>query len=129
MTRLTVGVISSPFIATQFLRRLAITHKQEFPRAAEVILTQFYVDDCLAGAETIEDAIHLRTKLNTLLSKTKMTLRKWRSNSTQLLETIPVNLQETANEKELISGPEQWQKLSAYTGKLPMISFTLHFHL
>ena len=108
MTCLTFGVISSPFIATQVLRRLAMTHKQEFPRAAEVILTQLYVDDCLAGAKTIEDAIHLRTELNTLLTKTKITLRKWRPNSTQLLETIPVNLQETADEKV-----DQWPRTMA----------------
>ena len=94
MKRLTFGVASSPFLATQVLRQLAQTQQAEYPEAAEVILASFYVDDCLAGTDTLEEAVHLREQLNALLATAGMTLRKWRSSSTPLLKTIPEELQE-----------------------------------
>ena len=59
MTRLTFGVTSSPFLATQVLRQVATDHQNEFPRAAAVVLTTFYVDNCLTGTDTLEDAVDL----------------------------------------------------------------------
>jgi len=47
MNRLTFGVNSSPFLATQVLHQLADNHQQEFPAAAALIRSTFYVDDCL----------------------------------------------------------------------------------
>ena len=38
MKRLTFGVSSSPFLATKVLRQAAADHKEEFPKAAEVII-------------------------------------------------------------------------------------------
>ena len=37
----------------------------------------------------MEEAVHIREELNALLAKACMNLRKWRSNSTDLLQTIP----------------------------------------
>ena len=59
MTRLTFGVTSSPFIAAQTLRRIATDNAKLYPQAAEVVLKNFYVDDRLTGAESIEEASEL----------------------------------------------------------------------
>ena len=37
----------------------------------------------------MEEAVHIREELSALLAKACMSLRKWRSNSTDLLQTIP----------------------------------------
>ncbi len=76
MTRLTFGVTSSPFLATQVLRQLASDYEQEFPEASALILSSFYVDDCLTGANNLEEATHISEALNHLLDKAQMTLRK-----------------------------------------------------
>ena len=94
MTRLTFGVKSSPYLATQVLRQLADDHRQEFPRAAKLVSTDFYVDDCLTGADSVSEAISVREELNSLLGNARMTLRKWRSNSSELLATVPEELRE-----------------------------------
>ena len=109
MTRLTFGVTSSPFLATQVLRQVATDHQNEFPKAAAVVLNTFYDDDCLTGTDTLEDAEVLREELNTLLSKAMMMLRKWRTNSNELLHTIPEELRET-NQRQVISAPADCQK-------------------
>ena len=55
------------------------------------------MDDCLTGANSVQEACSLRQELNQLLNKAHMTLRKWRTNSSELLATIPEELRETSN--------------------------------
>ena len=94
MARLTFGVTSSPFLATQVLRQVATDHQSEYPAASTVVLEDFYVDDCLTGAESEDEAIQLRAELNTLLNCAGMILRKWRSSSERVLNSIPEILRE-----------------------------------
>ena len=89
-----IGVTSSPFLATSVLRQIADEHGDEFPEAAAVIKNSFYVDDCLTGTLTLAEAQSLREGLNAILARGQMQLRKWRSNSQQLLSTMPNELKE-----------------------------------
>ena len=57
MTRLTFGVTSSPFLATQVLRQVASDYEDEFPQEASIVRQSLYVDDCLTGADDVEGAI------------------------------------------------------------------------
>ena len=66
------------------------------PEATKDIKQSFYVDDILIGAQTVEQAVHLRQELNLLLGKSLMTLRKWRTSHPEQLNTIPTELQESA---------------------------------
>ena len=75
MTCLTFGVACSPFLAVQVLRQVALVYQQEYLLVSQVVLNNFYVDDCLTGTESVE-ALLLRSSLNDLLSKARMTLRK-----------------------------------------------------
>ena len=109
MKRVTFGVTSSPFLATQVLRQLAYDYQDQYPQAAHIILNHFYVDDCLTGSDTLEEAITIRTRLCKLLSNAQMNLRKWKSNSQPLLQSIPEELREEEN-TQLISPPDQCLK-------------------
>ena len=62
------------------------------PYAAKLVRGSFYVYD--VGAETLDQAVAIREDLNTLLAKAQMKLRKWRSNSRDLLNSIPQELRE-----------------------------------
>ena len=95
MCRVTFGVTCSPFLASSVLLQVARDPLQEYLRAAEAVRRSFYVDDCLTGAATVEEAASLREELNALLARACMLLRKWRSSSPELLETVPTELQET----------------------------------
>ena len=64
MTRLTFGVTSSPFLATQVLRQVASDHEDEFPQEAAIVRQSFHVDDCLMGADNLEGAIAKKKGLN-----------------------------------------------------------------
>jgi hypothetical protein len=60
-----------------------------------VLSNDFYVDDLLSGASTIEDAIKVQQELTSPLQTAGLTLRKWASNHSTFLDTIPKELQET----------------------------------
>ena len=61
------------------------------------------MDDCLTGAETVEEAISLQHELYQLLMKAQTTLRKWRSNSADLLKHIARTLKEVEPDKDLFT--------------------------
>ena len=109
MTRLTFGITSSPFLATQVLHQVAADYSAEFPTAAAIIRSLFYVYDVLTGADTVAEAARIREELNSLLQKACMQLRKWRTNSPELLETILEDLREK-DTLHLIAAPGDCQK-------------------
>ena len=60
-----------------------------------MLSNDFYVDDLLNVTSTIEDAINVQKEMSSLLQTAGLTLRKWASNHTTFLDTIPKELQET----------------------------------
>ena len=104
MTRVTFGVTSSPFLATQVLCQVAKDHKNQYPRAAKII-SNFYVDDCLIGAATPEEAIEIQEELIALLRCACMWLRKWRSRDSSVVENVPSDMHEDEDEGYQIIAP------------------------
>lgn len=76
MTRVTFGVSASSFATNMAVKQNAIDFVREFPTAAKVVDTSFYVDDCLSGANSTAEAINLHTQLHTLFYKGGFLLRK-----------------------------------------------------
>ena len=76
MTRVTFGVSASSFAANMSVKRNARDHTMEFPKAAKAVETAFYVDDCLTGADSVEDATNLYHQLLHLFEKGGFLLRK-----------------------------------------------------
>ena len=119
MKRLTYGVKSSPFLATKVLRQMASDHRETYPKAAEIVESRFYVDDCLSGAETIEEAIQQVQGLCELCKEGGMNLRKFRTSSTELRKAIPPDLLEKSDLKLIPSRGRLW----ASTGTLSKTHF------
>jgi hypothetical protein len=61
---------------------------------SQVLRDDFYVDDLLSGTSTVQEAIEVR-ELSTLLDTAGFPLRKWASNNSTFLDTIPEELRET----------------------------------
>ncbi|XP_070072192.1 uncharacterized protein [Drosophila takahashii] len=80
----TYGTSCAPFLAVRVLEQLARDHQDEFPTASKIVLEDFYVDDVLTGAETGDELLSRRDELIQLMSKAKLELGKWVSNSSRL---------------------------------------------
>ncbi|XP_055527419.1 uncharacterized protein LOC129720032 [Wyeomyia smithii] len=84
----TYGLAPSSFLATRTLQQLANDEGMRYPSAEPMLRKHFYVDDCLAGAQSIEEAIRLRDELIELLKKSGFALRKFAFNKLELLNGL-----------------------------------------
>ena len=84
------GAKSSPSCATFCLRQTARQFGKNFnPVIAETVLKSFYVDDCLASAESKEATIDLVNNLRALLAMGGFELTKWPFSSNIVMKSIP----------------------------------------
>ena len=87
--RLVFGVNASPFLAQLVAKKNAETYREEFPVAAETVLSSTYMDDSLDSTETEEQGIELYRQVSALWMKAGIFARKWLSNSQDVLKQIP----------------------------------------
>lgn len=81
MTRVTFGVAASSFAVNMSLQQNADNYAHEYPLAVKAVCDSFYVDDGLAGADSINKAIALQKELQELFNRGNFLLRKWNSSS------------------------------------------------
>ena len=106
------GAKSSPCCVNFCLRQTAVEFGHLFePGISQIVQDSFYVDDCLVSLPTIQEAISAQRGLRELLAKRGFRLRKWITNSEEVLRCIPESeratisqahpLDETTNERLL----------------------------
>lgn len=88
LTTVTYGTTPASFLATQCLVSLAEEERHTFPQAARAILHDFYMDDLMTGADTIEECAKLQREINFIMDSGKLPLRKWCSNSLSIMKLI-----------------------------------------
>lgn len=81
----TYGLACSPFLAIRCLHELARINSEKYPKAAQILTRDFYVDDLITGADTIEETTEIRSTITTLLKSAGFELRKFASNNTAIL--------------------------------------------
>lgn len=87
----TYGTSSAAFLAIRCLFQLGLDCQNTYPEISEVIKNDFYVDDVLFGADSIEKASELGRLLSQVLISGGFELRKWRSNSPDIIKGITLN--------------------------------------
>lgn len=87
--RLVFGAHCSPFLAQFVSQENAKLYMNEYPLAAETILNSTYMDDSMDLVMTSDQAIELYHQLWDVWGKAAMYVRKWLSNSAEVLNEIP----------------------------------------
>lgn len=67
LTVVTYRMTSSPYNAVRTLNQCAMDNGQQYERAANVVLNDFYVDDLLTSTESEPEAMQLKAQLIALL--------------------------------------------------------------
>lgn len=96
LTTITYGTKSAPFLAMRTLRQLAVDDAHLYPLAAAALQASFYMDDLLAGGNSIQEAKELQQQLMKMLKGAGMNLRKWASNDPQLISDLSQDQVDTA---------------------------------
>ncbi|XP_062557384.1 uncharacterized protein LOC134222257 [Armigeres subalbatus] len=85
----TYGLSPSSFLATRVLKQLVLDLGEKYEHAASSVEEDFYMDDFLSGAATVEKAILLQKEVQNLLEEGGLELRKWSSNNSDVLKNVP----------------------------------------
>ncbi|XP_060525309.1 uncharacterized protein LOC132701444 [Cylas formicarius] len=85
------GLSCSPYLAIRVLRQLARDEGARYPLAARLLDCQTYIDDIIGVTDSLEEARELRDQLVSLLKLGGFELRKWASNSPELLSSLPAS--------------------------------------
>ena len=95
LNTVTYGTSSASFLATRSLHQLANDEALFYPKAAQVLKNDFYVDDMLTGAATRDEAISIRDKLIEVTRRGGLNLRKWASNDYDLINSLSERSEES----------------------------------
>ena len=112
------GSASAPYLTTRCLQQLAEDEPKDFSLTSEALTNNFYVDDALCGANTIEDALQLQQELIALLERGGFNLCKFCASHPSILEAVPPDCREMEAPIELDSNEGiktlglQWHPLS-----------------
>lgn len=81
----TYGTASAPFLAIRTLFQLATDEEENYPEAAKLLRENFYVDDFSCSFRDVHHATQMKHKVTELLQKGGFELRKFSSNSSELV--------------------------------------------
>ncbi|XP_044248765.1 uncharacterized protein [Drosophila takahashii] len=86
LNTVTYGTASAPFLAIRCLFELSKIYAESHPIASEVISSDFYVDDMLTGASSLEELETIRREVTEVLKFEGFDLAKWATNHPSLLD-------------------------------------------
>lgn len=91
ITRVIWGFTSAGFNSVRALRQCAIDEAIKYPAASVAALTNFYMDDFLSGAETIEELRSLYNDMIKMLNAGGFELAKWATSSQEFANELNGN--------------------------------------
>jgi len=89
LNTVTYGVTCAPFLAIRVLQSIAETDCADADHVRDALLYQTYVDDICVGADSIEGALEFQSSLQRILAKSGFELKKWSSNTHEILSSVP----------------------------------------
>ncbi|GFV79170.1 integrase catalytic domain-containing protein [Trichonephila clavipes] len=92
----TYGTACAPYLSIITIQKLAEEEIKKFPEASKVALEDFYVDDLITGTNSKEYAKKLVSQVIELMKKGGFPIRKWTSNESSVLESLPTELRSSS---------------------------------
>ncbi|XP_062539042.1 uncharacterized protein LOC134207338 [Armigeres subalbatus] len=86
----TYGLSPSSFLATRVIQKLAEDIGNQYELAAPKLSKDFYMDDFISGAESVDQARQLRKDAQALMAEGGLHLRKWNSNRPEVLDDTTI---------------------------------------
>ncbi len=86
--RVVFGVTCSPFLLNATLKHHIEKYSTTYPEVCSKLLNALYVDDVSSGGHTVEETFQLYEIAKKIMKEGGFNLRKWQSNSSELIEKI-----------------------------------------
>lgn len=91
LNTVTYGTASASFLATRCLVEISNRIKDTDPIISSIIKNDFYVDDVLTGADSVDEASSICARLKEVLAAYGFPLQKWNSNCPNIFKNIKNN--------------------------------------
>lgn len=88
LTTVTYGTTSAPYLAVKSMQSIAKLEQETFPIGSTIALRDFYVDDVLTGFDDVPTALIGQEQLQKLMTSGGFVLKKWTSNTSELLSHL-----------------------------------------
>jgi hypothetical protein len=88
LTGVTFGLKCSPFSCIRTVTDHVNTQKKDYPKAAEELSQNIFVDDVLSGADSVEEAAQLMLDMRDMMAKGGFPLKKFQSNQRNALKSL-----------------------------------------
>jgi hypothetical protein len=75
-------------LAVRCPQQAALEERDYFPIASEIILRDFYMDDLLTGASSVQKAAKLKQEINYILNEAEFEIFQRASNSVELMPSL-----------------------------------------
>ncbi|XP_018362910.1 PREDICTED: uncharacterized protein LOC108761073 [Trachymyrmex cornetzi] len=105
----TYGLAPAPYLAMRVLKQLSLDEGSDYPAAVPILRDSAYVDDALFGEDDVASLMECREQLTGLLQRRGFQLRKWASNSPELLRDLATR--QTDMEDHLLQQDETLKEL------------------
>lgn len=89
INRLSFGLNYAPSGAIHTINTIAQQSESQYPETAETIKRDTYVDDNISGSHDVPTALRLQDDMIKILSSAGFNLKKWASNSEEILLAVP----------------------------------------
>lgn len=86
--RVVFGVSCSPFLLNATLKHHVTKYSTEHPEICKKLINSFYADDCNSGSHSVAETMKLYDVSRKIMQEGGFNLRKWRSNSAEVMELI-----------------------------------------
>ena len=129
-TRLVFGLRPSPAILGSVISHHLDKYQADCPELVSEIKNSFYVDDLISGGSTIDDAFRIYTFARQIMAHAGFNLRKWHSNSQQLLTMIQAECKQSkckSNSSPIHLEPQASPKFVVSDSILVSLSFWVFF--
>ncbi|GFT09237.1 integrase catalytic domain-containing protein [Trichonephila clavipes] len=73
----TYGTTPACYLSTRVLKQLSLDERGNFPKAADMVLHDVYLDDILSGCSSLNELESLKTELTQVFKSAGMSLHKW----------------------------------------------------
>ena len=103
--RVMFGIISSPFLLNGTIRYHLQKYRERWEQFVVKFLRDLYVDDSTSVFNTVQEGYEFYEKAKTIMNDAGFELRKWASNSPELMNLIN-NKEKSGNEVNEIVGGE-----------------------
>ena len=119
-TRVVFGLTSSPFILNATLKHHVTQYANVDPDFVNEVMRSLYVDDFASGSRDVKSALQLSTKVKTRLTDGGFNMRKWTSNSQELMEELQKNPTFSKSEQSINTDNSTSTTLKVTNGNQPI---------